>query len=109
MSPLRSRRSSARLSYEEIENALSDVEIILPKKIETEDLESDYYNRKKAEHEKEREKRKESEEDSAEEEERRRRTASASVELDRRYCIVSFCIILLPAFSFLNTFLLLHL
>lgn len=89
---------------------MSDVEIILPKKIETEELESDYYNRKKAEYEKEHEKRKESEEDSAEDEERRRcRTAaSASVELDRRYCIVLFCI-LLPAFSFLNNLLLLYL
>jgi hypothetical protein len=101
VSPLRSRRSSARLSYEEIENALSDVEIILPKKIETEDFESDCYHRKKVEYEKEHETRKESEEDSAEEEERSRRTASsASVELDRRYCIVllyilhsAFCIL----------------
>ena len=98
MSPLRSRRSSAKLSYEDIENALSDVEIILPKKIEAEDLESDYHNRKKVDNEKEYEKRKESEEDSAEEEERRRRTASSSsVELQRRCCIVyssAFCFLI---------------
>ena len=84
MSPLRSRRSSARLSYEEIENALSDVDIFVPKKIETEELESDYYNRQKAEHEEEHEKRKVSEKDSAGEDERRRTALSSSVEQDRR-------------------------
>lgn len=72
------------------------MEIVLPKKIESEELESDYYSRKRGEHEREHEKRNESEEDSAEEEEeeRSRRTASsASVELDRRCCIVLFCIL----------------
>lgn len=76
MSPLRSRKSSARFSYEDIENALRDVENVTSKS-ETENQESDYNHRSQSQVDYDK-----SEVDSTEEE---GTTSSTSVEPVGRY------------------------
>ena len=51
MSPLRSRRSSARFTYEDIENALGDVENVVTRS-ESEDPESNYHHGNEADNDK---------------------------------------------------------
>lgn len=77
MSPLKSRKSSARFSYEDIENALRDVENVTSKS-ETENQELDSNHRSQVDYNK-------TEMDSTEEE---GTTSSTSVEHVGRYTVL---------------------